>query len=155
VTSDRKREANKMNARLSSGPRTQAGKTRSRANARRHGLATVLGDDPDQRHHIERLVAVLSNRSNDPSFVAQARSIAECHLDLHRIRTAQQDALHQAARAETIGELESALFAIEKFHRYFRRALSKRKTTLKSILDRARGEELNKVDSGRTNPPDQ
>jgi RNA polymerase-interacting CarD/CdnL/TRCF family regulator len=35
--------ANRRNARSSTGPRTTAGKARSRTNARRHGLASLLG----------------------------------------------------------------------------------------------------------------
>lgn len=133
MVSIKKREANKKNACLSTGPRTQAGKLRSSANARRHGLATALGDDPVRRQEIERLTQALASADNDPSFAAQARIIVECHLDLKRIRSAQHQACREIQESK-IEQLELAVIQTIRFNRYTRRALSRRKTGLKNLV---------------------
>ena len=48
MSSQRKLEANRMNAKRSTGPRTSPGKLRSSMNARKHGLtgkSIVIGDE--------------------------------------------------------------------------------------------------------------
>jgi hypothetical protein len=53
--------ANRRNARSSTGPRTSAGKARSRMNARRHGLASLLeGAPPETCLDLEALSERLS-----------------------------------------------------------------------------------------------
>jgi hypothetical protein len=53
--------ANRKNARSSTGPRTSAGKARSRMNARRHGLASLLeGAPPETCLDLEALSERLS-----------------------------------------------------------------------------------------------
>ena len=53
--------ANRKNARSSTGPRTTAGKARSRMNARRHGLASLLeGASPETCLDLEALSERLS-----------------------------------------------------------------------------------------------
>jgi hypothetical protein len=48
MATDKQIEANRRNASKSTGPRSETGKARSRMNARRHGLASVLdGTKPD------------------------------------------------------------------------------------------------------------
>lgn len=44
--SERKRQANRANAKRSTGPRTQAGKVVSRRNALKHGIFSCAVDDP-------------------------------------------------------------------------------------------------------------
>jgi len=133
VVSIKKRDANKKNACLSTGPRTQAGKLRSRANALRHGLATAIADDLVLLKEIERLAGLLVNTSDDRSLVVQAHIVAECHLELRRIRAARHRALREIAKAE-IEQLEPALVETARFHRYMRRALSRRRTKLRNLV---------------------
>jgi hypothetical protein len=47
MISERKFEANRQNARASTGPRSEEAKQRSARNARRHGLAIPIGADPE------------------------------------------------------------------------------------------------------------
>src|SRR5688572_31908180 len=55
VVSQRRLEANRANARKSTGPRTAAGKARSRLNGTRHGLRATLS--PDQSLHPDAATA--------------------------------------------------------------------------------------------------
>ena len=55
----RRREANRANARASTGPNTRAGKARSAGNARRHGLSLPALRDPALSHEIVALVRAI------------------------------------------------------------------------------------------------
>jgi hypothetical protein len=47
MTTERKIEANRKNAKRNTGPRTALGKVRARHNALRHGLAVSIASDPE------------------------------------------------------------------------------------------------------------
>ena len=85
--------ANRANARLSTGPRTAAGKARARLNARRHGLAGDLTGDPD----IEQLMGILGRNVADLEQRAQVLEIAESQCALNRARTARRQALQPSS----------------------------------------------------------
>ena len=87
MTSSRQRDANRRNARRSTGPRTVAGKAAARLNARRHGLAVPLRSEPGADHEIERLARRDSGGRSD--LMDLARRIAEADLELRRIRQAR------------------------------------------------------------------
>jgi hypothetical protein len=59
VTTERKRAANRRNARLSTGPRTAAGKARVKQNALRHGLNVAVADDPLLTEEVERIARAI------------------------------------------------------------------------------------------------
>ena len=60
MTSARKLEANRRNARASTGPRTAAGKARAAQNARRHGLSLAAASSlvPDKNFPLYEIVDV-------------------------------------------------------------------------------------------------
>jgi hypothetical protein len=133
MTSARKIESNKRNASRSTGPRTAGGKSRSRSNARRHGLATRLEDDLAEREKIEDLAAILAEGSDDFGRIEQSRVVAECYFDLNRIRAARHDAFLTTADLEnaSVSAFDDALRAIASISRYETRALSKRRQALR------------------------
>jgi hypothetical protein len=59
VSAARRREANRANARASTGPKTRAGKARSAGNARRHGLSLPALRDPALSHEIVALARAI------------------------------------------------------------------------------------------------
>src|SRR3954466_4668962 len=86
--SSRRSVANRANAQKSTGPRTAAGKTRSRGNATRHGLRAEL--PPEQS---PRLVAVIE----DPqAYAALHRAFVD---DLRPRGAAEQFLAERMARA--------------------------------------------------------
>jgi hypothetical protein len=59
VTTERKRAANRRNARASTGPRSAAGKARVAQNALRHGLNVAVADDPLLTEEVERIARAI------------------------------------------------------------------------------------------------
>jgi hypothetical protein len=133
MTSIRKIEANKNNASRSTGPRTPGGKLRSSQNARRHGLATRIEDDPEARGGIECLTAMLAEGTDDFERIEQSRMLAERHFNLRRIRAARFDVFSTISDLEnaSLNDFERALRAMASISRYERRALSKNKLALR------------------------
>jgi len=97
--SERKREANRKNAKKSTGPRSHAGKERSKGNATTHGLSaqalliTVgeLKEDPEERR--EGMALQYEAKGVDRS---TARRMAEDYLNVYRRLIASQRPLRQA-----------------------------------------------------------
>jgi hypothetical protein len=87
VTASRRAAANRRNARASTGPRTAAGKARASRNARRHGLAAGLPDDPETEVDIAALAAAFLGTAPMPlAAMARAREAAEAELRLCQVR---------------------------------------------------------------------
>src|SRR4051794_13489448 len=86
MASARQIAANRRNAARSTGPRTSAGKARSRRNALRHGLESVhfkVTDDPALE---SRIVDAICNGNADPHRRLLALAIADCQIMLSRVR---------------------------------------------------------------------
>ena len=133
MTSARKLEANKSNACRSTGPRTPGGKSRSRLNARRHGLATRIEDDPEATRAIECLAAILAEGADDFQCMEKTRFLAECHFDLQRVGAARCEVFATIDDPEnaTGSDFENALRAMDNISRYQTRAFSKTKRALR------------------------
>ena len=127
MTSDRQKMANQRNARLSSGPRTEAGKGRSAKNALRHGLSIPVGQNPAALLAIKQLAETLSGNSDDVQRHEYAYALAEAYFELWRIRGAQSEVLRLVVEAQTADEHATIARAVDKISRYKRRTLSKRK----------------------------
>ncbi len=85
MASEKQLLANSRNAQLSRGPRSEAGKNRSRLNALRHGLAINTNRDLQHFAQIWNLARDFADDSNDPAVVNLALVLAEGCFDLHRI----------------------------------------------------------------------
>src|SRR6476620_61396 len=133
MTSEGKQESNKRNALRSTGPRTAGGKLRSRHNARRHGLAAPIQDDPEVKGRIDSLAEILADGSNEFERIEQSRILAECHFELSRIRAARYQVFLTMDGLENMGsnDFEKALHAMGKISRYETRAFSKCRRALR------------------------
>jgi hypothetical protein len=134
VTAARKTEANRINARSSTGPRTRLGKAHASPNARRHGLSIpVLADDVLSKE-VEALARKIVGRCIGTEVLACARRAAEAQVDLKRVQRARY---HLLARGLDLHD-EAASFAklapqLTRLQRYERRALSRRKSAFKAL----------------------
>jgi len=85
----RKLQANRANARASTGPRSEAGKLRSARNARRHGLSVPVWSDPELSADAKTLTLEIAGLNVAPELRRLARVIAESQIDLKRVRQAR------------------------------------------------------------------
>src|SRR6201991_3333125 len=127
MTSFRQIEANRRNARLSTGPVTEEGKSRSRQNAVRHGLTA------------ETVIVALEDAADYAAFEMAVTADYDAQLAVERelvLRLASL--LWRLRRATTI---ESGLFKIQAKHllqfRQRRRAHQKRQEMIDSVYRNA------------------
>jgi hypothetical protein len=119
MTTNRQRQANKSNARASTGPRSAAGKVRVGGNARRHGLSIPVLNDVGWSLQIDELARRIADGTTDPLALEQAKLVAEAQVDLMRIRAyrtrfltrrmrnwVQESKADQKINAEFIGMIE-------------------------------------------------
>jgi hypothetical protein len=85
--------ANRANARASTGPKTARGKAHSAKNARRYGLSLPVLADRALSEDVEALACEIAGEGATPEIHALARRIAEAHIDLRRVRSARHDLL--------------------------------------------------------------
>jgi hypothetical protein len=93
LTSERKIDANRANARASTGPKTVPGRTRVARNAFRHGLTLPVCSDPVLSEDVETLARQIADQDADATVLEFARQIAEAHFDLLRVRAARHQLL--------------------------------------------------------------
>jgi hypothetical protein len=137
MTTPRQREANRINAGLSTGPKTVVGKARASKNAFRHGLNQPITLEPSYSPEIERLALRLAGDEAAPERVALARRIAEAQIDLRRVRLYRLALIEQAYdSAETRAMLrqEQALFKLA-----LKAARSGERVVSQELLDQAQG----------------
>ena len=85
MASQRQIEANRRNARASTGPRSPAGKKRARQNAFRHGLTRPLSRAEVARA-VETLAGEIAGDRADKIALALAHDAAAAELELARVR---------------------------------------------------------------------
>ena len=96
MISGRKLNANRMNARASTGPRTTVGKQRAARNALRHGLSSPISSDPALYIEVESLAQRIAGKGASHEQQELAIRIAEAQIDLLRVRRAQHDLIDRA-----------------------------------------------------------
>lgn len=149
MSSKRAAEANRQNARRSTGPRTPEGKARSRLNAQSHGLA-AQDPNPGFDDAVEQLAGVLvGEQADSPALLQAARNFAEAELHLRRVRGVKLQLVRDyITRASGVSDIagtdaltepadipcaEELLEALEKIERYERRAFSRRKQAARAL----------------------
>src|SRR5436190_17170449 len=90
MTSVRKAQSNRTNARTSTGPKTSAGRARSARNALRHGLTVPIADLELFSPEVERLAeAIGGTQPGDAQLERHVRLVAEAQIDMLRVRQAR------------------------------------------------------------------
>jgi hypothetical protein len=89
VISARKINANRANARASTGPKTEQGRARSARNSLRHALSLPVASDPIWSNEISALAREIAGPSANAEIQELARRVAEAQIDLHRVRYAR------------------------------------------------------------------
>jgi hypothetical protein len=98
LTSSAKINANRVNARASTGPKTQQGRARSAQNALRHGLSLPVEADPVLSEEIETLAREVAGPDANARRQECARHVAAAQIDLRRVRHARHQLLSRALR---------------------------------------------------------
>ena len=81
--------ANRRNAKKSTGPRTGAGKSRVATNAHRHGLAVPIAALPELETRVTVLARHIAGENPSTNRADLARRVAEAQVDLQRVRAAK------------------------------------------------------------------
>jgi hypothetical protein len=97
MTSQAKIDANRRNARRSTGPRSAAGKARACRNALRHGLFVRASYDQAAAAQIEEFAVELCPASTIPEERDLALRAAEAEVDMSRLRQAKVNLVNEAA----------------------------------------------------------
>ena len=98
MSSERRTNANRTNARVSTGPRTAAGKARSARNAKRHGLSLPALADPAWSAEITALARKIAGEDADAERGQLACRVAAAHIDVMRVRQARHQMVAQALK---------------------------------------------------------
>jgi hypothetical protein len=97
MTSQAKIDANRRNARRSTGPRSAAGKARACRNALRHGLSVRASYDQAAAAQIEEFAVELCPASTIPEERDLALRAAEAEVDMSRLRQAKVNLVNEVA----------------------------------------------------------
>jgi hypothetical protein len=125
MASERQIEANRRNARQSTGPRTASGKARSRQNAFRHGLSrAAISEDTET----EKLVQTILGNVTHELLVFELADLVRAKLELGRIRAVRHGLLAGVLQCPD-AKWAKRLRGLE---RYERAALAKQKRILRA-----------------------
>jgi hypothetical protein len=86
MASQKQIEANRRNARNSTGPRSRAAKKRSGQNAYKHGLASGFASHAAVAKRRDELARQIAGDSEEGIILEYARAAAQAELDLARVR---------------------------------------------------------------------
>ena len=133
MTTPRQFEANRSNARASTGPRSKAGKARAGRNARRHGLSSAIASDL-----AEALARRIADDGAGPAAMALARAFAEAQIDLDRVRKVRRHVLGRLVAdpddgAEDKVDRSKLVRQLRRLERYEHRALARRRRAIRAF----------------------
>ena len=90
MTSKKQIDANRQNARKSTGPKTTKGKQRSKRNSLKHGLATAIISGSPEDAEIQKLAdAIIGKPQPNLETLIHSRAAAEAQFKIQRIRAHQ------------------------------------------------------------------
>jgi len=110
--------ANRANAKLSTGPKTFAGRLKSSRNALRHGLSCPLSPDPVTLAKVDAIAQALAGEGAKADERASAAEFARAQVELLRIRAMRSELM--AAIDPDLGNTQELrrLVALDRYERY-------------------------------------
>jgi hypothetical protein len=128
-----KRRTKEKNAQGGTGPKSAAGKARSAANSRRHGLAVSVRTDPLRAAQVEALAQSIAGPQSSTDLMTLASKIAEDQIDLVRVRQIRRN-LFESYWSQTKERKASQLAQqLEVLDRYERRSMSRRNRAIQTF----------------------
>lgn len=119
MTSARKIEANRLNAKRSTGPKTEAGKAKSSRNARQHGLSRRTMEEGAVSAPLSR--SAINGRFEQQQDSFDVDDLVRASLRLSRIRQARRDLLVELLEAPC-RKLVKRLAGLERYEKPVRAA---------------------------------
>lgn len=147
MASKRQIAANRMNAKLSCGPRTNEGIAVSSTNARKHGLSKPVTEDSHGKLRTAAIFRVLQHGVGVCEKSVDLLALAKYLADMHRIRDvkAAVASLHQKEGVE----ISVAIQAMLKLDRYSNVAMSNFKAAMRESMTVESVEKLDRKTSGK------
>ena len=108
MSNERRAQANRLNAKASTGPRTSSGKARAARNARRHGLSLPALVDPAWSAEIQALAREIAGHGASAELLELAARIAAAHIDVMRVRQARHQIIDGYSRNPNDNRLTNA-----------------------------------------------
>lgn len=135
MPSEQRIVANRLNAKKSTGPRSEEGRRKARRNALRHGLAIDVAFDPYFHRTIEAAAKTIVFASASGITITVARHLAETEIDLLRIRDVRTALfkVHYEKRHLRPDDYADLTRKLTKLKRYEHRAFSRRKRALRLL----------------------
>jgi hypothetical protein len=138
MTNLRQLQANRANARRSTGPKTPEGRAKSSQNARRHGLRAPIGSNPSLVRRIDDMARDIA--AGDPAVHELAVRVAEAQLDVERVRFVRTLWLGRVLD-QSREDHSAAMKKIATVDGYEGRALSRRATAVRALVRARRGKQ--------------
>ena len=132
MSSERRVQANRMNASQSTGPRSASGKARVARNAVKHGLSQPPSRMGEPAGSVRDLMLELAGR--DAALLPPAREVAEVYAYLQRLQREKQRVLGQAQAVA----VESAPLTVAEAEERAAIAVAQRLLTLEAYERKAR-----------------
>ena len=134
MISARRLFANRANAKMSTGPKTHAGKAHASRNALRHGLERPVCCDGGYSGEVEALARMIAGESASKERHASACRIAAAQFELKQIRDARGDLL-AATGPDIIGAIlnRKLLAKLVPLNRFEQRALARRRFAIQEF----------------------
>ena len=127
MASNQQIEANRSNAKRSTGPKTTHGKAKSSRNALRHGLAQRCKQDGPE---FARLMGAIRSGRACEMGSETAAAVAHAKCELWRVRLVRQTMLADLLN----GPIEAIGRRLSGLERYERNALATQKRALRSLI---------------------